>query len=93
MQIPTLLVFSENDKLIEKEIFYEMAEFMKLDQTKFDVFDDDGKIELAQSRQDDWIRVMVFKAGGHYAYSNYARTVNTAVSGLLQKVVPAAAAS
>lgn len=30
---------------------------------------------------------MVFKAGGHYAYSNYAKTVNKAVSELLNKVV------
>lgn len=30
---------------------------------------------------------MVFKAGGHYAYSNYAKTVNMAVSELLNKVV------
>lgn len=29
---------------------------------------------------------MVFKAGGHYAYSNYASTVNKAVTELLCKV-------
>uniref|UniRef100_A0A6G1SKN3 Uncharacterized protein n=1 Tax=Aceria tosichella TaxID=561515 RepID=A0A6G1SKN3_9ACAR len=88
MKIPTLLVFSENDKLIEKEIFYEMTQFMKLDPNNFDVFNNDGDIELSQSRTDDWIRVMVFKAGGHYAYSNYASTVNQAVSELLSKVTP-----
>ena len=86
MKIPTLLVFSENDKLIEKEIFYEMTRFMKLDPNNFDVFNNDGDIELAQSSMADWIRVMVFKAGGHYAYSNYAKTVNQAVSELLRKV-------
>lgn len=37
---------------------------------------------------DDWIRVMVFKAGGHYAYSNYAKTVNKAVSDLLARITP-----
>lgn len=40
-----------------------------------------------ESLTEDWIRVMVFKAGGHYAYSNYAKTVNKAVSELLNKVV------
>lgn len=88
MKIPTLLVFSENDKLIEREIFYEMTQFMRLDPKKFDVFNNDGDIELSQSMMDDWIRVMVFKAGGHYAYSNYAKTVNKAVSELLARVVP-----
>lgn len=48
MKIPTLLVFSENDKLIEKEIFYEMTQFMKLDPKNFDVFNDDGNIELSR---------------------------------------------
>lgn len=48
MKIPTLLVFSENDKLIEKEIFYEMTQFMKLDPKNFDVFNNDGNIELSR---------------------------------------------
>lgn len=87
LKLPTLLVFSENDKLIEKEIFYEMTQFMKLDRKNFDIFNNDGNIELSQSLTEDWIRVMVFKAGGHYAYSNYAKTVNKAVSELLDRVV------
>ena len=86
MKIPTLLVFSENDKLIEREIFYEMTQFMKLNPKNFDIFNDDGDIELSQSVLEDWIRVMVFKAGGHYAYSNYAKTVNQAISELLDRV-------
>lgn len=48
MKLPTLLVFSENDKLIEKEIFYEMSRFMKLDQKNFDIFNNDGDIELTR---------------------------------------------
>lgn len=48
LKIPTLLVFSENDKLIEKEIFYEMTQFMHLDSRKFDVFNNDGDIELSR---------------------------------------------
>lgn len=48
MKLPTLLVFSENDKLIEKEIFYEMSRFMKLDSKNFDIFNNDGDIELSR---------------------------------------------
>lgn len=48
MKLPTLLVFSENDKLIEKEIFYEMSQFMKLDSKNFDIFNNDGDIELSR---------------------------------------------
>lgn len=48
LKMPTLLVFSENDKLIEKEIFYEMSQFMKLDTKNFDIFSNDGDIELSR---------------------------------------------
>lgn len=48
LKMPTLLVFSENDKLIEKEIFYEMSQFMKLDEKNFDIFNNDGDIELSR---------------------------------------------
>lgn len=44
-KLPTLLLFSENDKLIEKEIFYEMASFLKADSSKFDYYDQEGKLE------------------------------------------------
>lgn len=48
MKVPTLLVFSENDKLIEKEIFYEMTQFMNLDPKNFDILNNDGDIELSR---------------------------------------------
>lgn len=48
MKLPTLLVFSENDKLIEKEIFYEMSNFMNLNNKSFDIFDNEGNIELSR---------------------------------------------
>lgn len=48
LKLPTLLVFSENDKLIEKDIFYEMTQFMGLNKNHFDIFDHQGRIEQAR---------------------------------------------
>lgn len=48
MKLPTLLVFSENDKLIEKEIFYEMTQHLRLDKTNFDIFNNEGDVELSR---------------------------------------------
>lgn len=45
LKLPTLLLFSENDKLIEKEIFYEMSNFLNADSTHFDYYDAEGNIE------------------------------------------------
>ncbi|KAG9510577.1 hypothetical protein GZH46_00878, partial [Fragariocoptes setiger] len=88
MKLPTLLLFSENDKLIEKEIFYEMTHLMSLDSTKFDYYDENGKLERSGSSDSDWIRVIVFKAGGHYSYLNYAPIVGQAITQLVHRVAP-----
>lgn len=48
LKLPTLLVFSENDKLIEKDIFYEMTRFMGLNRNHFDIFNHQGEIERAR---------------------------------------------
>lgn len=89
LRMPTLLVFSENDKLIEKEIFYEMTQFMKLDRNNFNIYEGENEAQLSKVQEpakDDWVRVMVFKDGGHYTYSNYSKIVNEAVSDLLGRV-------
>ena len=44
-KIPVLLVFSENDRLIEKEIFYEMAEILGAKQENIAVYDENGSLE------------------------------------------------
>lgn len=48
MKLPTLLVFSENDKLIEKEIFYEMTRYLKSEKANFDIFNNEGDVELSR---------------------------------------------
>ena len=42
---PVLLVFSENDRLIEKEIFYEMAEILGAKEDNIAVYDENGSLE------------------------------------------------
>lgn len=91
MRLPTLLVFSENDKLIEKEIFYEMTQFMRLERKNFSVYEGENETQLARvqepaAKDEDWVKVMVFKDGGHYTYSNYSKIVNEAVGDLLGRV-------
>jgi len=40
-----LLVFSENDRLIEKEIFYEMAEILGAKDENIMIYNEDGLLE------------------------------------------------
>ena len=44
-KVPVLLVFSENDRLIEKEIFYEMAEILGANDDNIAVYDENGSLE------------------------------------------------
>ena len=43
--IPTLWAFSENDRLVEKEIFYEMVDIMGAKESNFQKYDSNGKTE------------------------------------------------
>ncbi len=40
-----ILVFSENDRLIEKEIFYEMADILGAKEDNFVIYNEDGLLE------------------------------------------------
>ena len=37
-------MFSENDRLIEKEVFYEMAEILGAKEDDYSVYDEEGKL-------------------------------------------------
>lgn len=44
-QVPLLFVFSENDKLVESKVFYEMTEMLDAKESHFARFDKEGNLE------------------------------------------------
>ncbi|CAG2113591.1 unnamed protein product [Medioppia subpectinata] len=82
-KIPVLLVFSENDRLIEKEIFYEMAEILGANEDNISIYDENGCLEKDGS-VDDTIKVVSFRSGGHYCFLKYTNVVNKACDQLLR---------
>ena len=95
--MPILFVFSENDKLVEKEIFYEMTDILGADKNNFIVYDEQGLSE-SESQQtklltEDKLRVVVFQSGGHYAFLKYPEPVDKAVTQFLNTLVKPSAQS
>ncbi|RWS27069.1 DUF1057 domain containing protein-like protein [Leptotrombidium deliense] len=83
--IPTLYVFSENDKLIEAKVFYEMASMLGVQQEDFTVFDKDGNL-ITKTLPKNNVTTLCFHSGGHYAFLKHAAIVNQWIDDLLFSV-------
>lgn len=73
-KIPTLWVCSENDRLIEKEIFNEMIDIIGAKESNIQKYDCNGEM-VSHYRSDSNIRVLYFNNGGHYAFLKYSDKV------------------
>ncbi|KAI2807613.1 hypothetical protein RDWZM_005117 [Blomia tropicalis] len=71
---PSLWVFSKNDRLVEKEIFYEMVDIMGAKDENFQTYDDNGTL-ISKYQNDSNLRVIAFEIGGHYAFLKYSDEV------------------
>ncbi|OTF81146.1 DUF1057 domain containing protein, partial [Euroglyphus maynei] len=67
-QIPTLWVCGDNDRLVEKEIFYEMIDMMDGKECNWQKYD-------CNDQQDSNIRILFFEQGGHYTFHKYSNEV------------------
>lgn len=74
-KLPMMLVLSENDKLVDTDISYEMAAIIGAKQENVSVCNQYCRLE--KTRQDDcfpW--VMVLPEGGHYSFKNHAIVID-----------------
>lgn len=81
---PTVFAFSEKDKLTDKKLGYAMAELMGAKSDDIQIFDKDAKI--VKEAIENWIRVLVFRDDGHYAFQKHSAIINSAIEQLLSKV-------
>nr|XP_027204498.1 uncharacterized protein LOC113798201 [Dermatophagoides pteronyssinus] len=73
-QIPTLWVCGDNDRLVEKEIFYEMIDIMEGKECNWQKYDCNGKM-LTQYQPDSNIRILFFEQSGHYTFQKHSNEV------------------
>ena len=67
-QTPTLVLYAEKDKLIEKEIFHEMLHMLDFDERNACRLDKDGHVVTDTPAGNGWLRVLCVSEGGHYAF-------------------------
>ncbi|KAI1305774.1 hypothetical protein HDE_01133 [Halotydeus destructor] len=83
--VPLLFVFSDNDRLIQKKMFYDMCEILEAKGDHIRRYDSDGKL-LKDWKDESTFKVMSFESGGHYCFLKYAEEVNDAIGKLLAQV-------
>lgn len=86
-RVPTLFIYGEKDKLFKKEIFEEELRVMGANEDFFTIIDEDFEMMQEGKFQDDWLKVLLLRGGGHYAFSNdsYFSLVHDFLDELLEK--------
>lgn len=83
--VPILMVLSENDKLVDTQISYEMAHILGAKQDSFSVYNQYSVLEKERkSHFLPWI--VVLPEGGHYSFVNHPKVVNGEIMSFLEKL-------
>jgi pimeloyl-ACP methyl ester carboxylesterase len=84
-KVPILMVLSENDKLVDTHISYEMANILGAQEDSYSVYNQYSVIEKERRSQNfPWI--VVLPEGGHYSFVNHPKVVNGEIMRFLQKL-------
>ncbi|XP_054162346.1 uncharacterized protein LOC128960298 [Oppia nitens] len=86
LKIPTLFIFSSKDKLFNKEIFYNLFGILETDGNDFDIYEEHQNILIQKAREDNWIKVIDIRSGGHYVFVTHHKLVHQYIEQLLEKV-------
>ena len=83
--MPILMVLSENDKLVDTEISYEMAHMLGATEQSYSIYNQYSVIEKTRETSDfPW--VVVLPEGGHYSFVNHPKVVNEEIVRFISKV-------
>lgn len=83
--MPILLVLSENDKLVDTEISYEMAEILGAKEDHITVYKE-SQLEKERSTSEN-PRIVALSVGGHYSFVNHPKVVNSEIIHFLASVI------
>jgi len=85
-KIPTLFVFTYMDKLFSKDIFYDKLEILGAKRDNFDVYEEHGNKLIKKANNDDWLKVVNYRSGGHYVFVTHSALIHKYIEELLEKV-------
>lgn len=79
------MVLSGNDKLVDTEISYEMAEILGANEKSYSVYNQYSVIEKKrESNEFPWI--VVLPEGGHYSFVHHPKVVNGEIVDFMSRV-------
>lgn len=79
------MVLSGNDKLVDTEISYEMAEILGAGEKSYSVYNQYSVIEKKrESNEFPWI--VVLPEGGHYSFVHHPKVVNGEIVDFMSRV-------
>jgi len=81
---PTVIVYGERDKLVLKSNFKQLLEDLGVNDKHLSYYFSDGSIDKA-STDEDWIKVLIFRSGGHFAFAKYCDIVNDQIYKLIYR--------
>ena len=86
-KMPLLLIFSENDKLVDTDISYELAEILGAQEENYSVFNHSSQTFDKERSSDSTPSVLVLPDGGHYSLLNFPQLVNESIEKFLHNCI------
>ncbi|XP_054722145.1 uncharacterized protein LOC129231795 [Uloborus diversus] len=84
-KIPTLYFFSEDDKVVERELSYKVVELLNAHQENISFYDKYGELERP-GKELDWLTLLSFAEGSHYVFRKYPELCAEKVLAHLKKI-------
>lgn len=84
--VEKLMIFSENDKLIQKDIFYEMAKMLGIAEENLEVYDQNG-VQTKPALLSGFPKGIALQNGGHYAFISHSNIVNEAIAKMIDQTL------
>lgn len=84
-QVPTLLCFSEDDKVVERDLTYEVISLLGASKENISFYDSEGKVK-EKGNENSWLKLLSFEAGSHYVFRKHPKICNKEVLTLLERV-------
>jgi len=85
-QVPVMLVLSENDKLVDTDISYELAEILGAREENFSTYNQYSVLEK-ERQTDSFPWIVVLPHGGHYSFKNHPKLVNESIGNFMDGVM------
>ncbi|RWS04959.1 DUF1057 domain containing protein-like protein [Dinothrombium tinctorium] len=81
--LPVLFAFSDQDKLVEYELFLEMSAIIGIDEDSIEIYDENASL-IQSSKNSGYPKAILLKGGGHYWFTKYPSVINEAIYAMLK---------